>query len=38
MRAFKAGRPNALIDLVGVSWLMIDEEPSAAPNGGSVCV
>jgi hypothetical protein len=26
---------SAQIDLIGVPWLMIGEEPSAAPNGGS---
>jgi len=26
---------SAQIDLIGVPWLMISEEPSAAPNGGS---
>jgi hypothetical protein len=26
---------SAQIDLIGVSWLMIGEEPSAAQNGGS---
>jgi len=25
---------SAQIDLLGVPWLMISEEPSAAPNGG----
>ncbi len=25
---------SAQIDLIGVPWLMIGEEPSAAPNGG----
>ena len=25
-------------DLIGVPWLMISEEPSAAPNGGTVRV
>ena len=25
---------SAQIDLFGVPWLMIGEEPSAAPNGG----
>jgi hypothetical protein len=29
---------SAQIDLIGVPWLMIGEEPSAAPNGGSVRV
>jgi len=28
----------AQIDLFGVPWLMIGEEPSSAPNGGSACV
>jgi hypothetical protein len=26
---------GAQIDLIGVPWLMIGYEPSAAPNGGS---
>jgi hypothetical protein len=26
---------SAQIDLIGVPWLMIGEEPSAAPNHGS---
>ena len=26
---------SAQIDLIGVSWLMIGEEPSAAQNGGT---
>jgi hypothetical protein len=26
---------SAQIDLIGVPWLMIGEEPSAAPNDGS---
>jgi hypothetical protein len=25
---------SAQIDLIGVPWLMISEEPSATPNGG----
>jgi hypothetical protein len=29
---------SAQIDLIGVPWLTIGEEPSAAPNGGSVRV
>jgi hypothetical protein len=29
---------SAQIDLMGVPWLMISEEPSAAPNGGDVRV
>ena len=27
--------PGAQIDLIGVPWLMIGEDPSSAPNGGS---
>ena len=29
---------SAQIDLLGVPWLMISEEPSAAPNGGTARV
>jgi hypothetical protein len=29
---------TAQIDPIGVPWLMIGEEPSAAPNGGSARV
>jgi hypothetical protein len=43
-RLFKvlAHRPDpddasAQIDLIGVPWMIISREPSAAPNGGYAC-
>jgi len=32
----RSGDAGAQIDLIGAPWLMISEEPSATPNGGSV--
>jgi hypothetical protein len=44
-RLFKvlAHRPDpddasAQIDLIGVPWMIISREPSAAPNGGSASI
>jgi hypothetical protein len=29
---------SAQIDLIGVPWMIISREPSAAPNGGSASI
>jgi hypothetical protein len=33
----RSARRQRTIDLIGVPWLMIGEEPSAAPNAAALC-